>query len=73
MMVCRRKHHIIFSCMFAFFFVVFFRLALPSDEAAGPQSHSPRQQFPLVWKHIHTAAGHGGGTLSSHLGTTLIW
>jgi hypothetical protein len=50
--------------MFAFFFVVFFRLALPSHEYFDDDSPSRPERFPLLHRHIHKSAGHGGGESS---------
>jgi hypothetical protein len=58
-----RRRAVIFGCMFAFFFVIFFRLALPSDETPEQKIASRQKRFPLVWQHIHQSSGHGGGEL----------
>ncbi|KPI45328.1 Initiation-specific alpha-1,6-mannosyltransferase [Cyphellophora attinorum] len=55
-----RRRAVIFGCMFAFFFVIFFRLALPSDESPEQKIASRQKRFPLVWEHIHQSSGHGG-------------
>ncbi|ETN44306.1 uncharacterized protein HMPREF1541_10486 [Cyphellophora europaea CBS 101466] len=59
-MFTRRKQNVIFSCMFAFFFIIFFRLALPADDVADKDATPLQERFPLVWKHVHMAAAHGG-------------
>lgn len=71
-MMVRKRGNVAFICMFVVFFIFFFHLALPKEESPEQLITTRRDKYPLVWNHIHKAAGPGGGKSSFCLCTPLL-